>query len=94
MQKLLTYKDLEPIFQLTKKQLQGKVYSGFFVINRDYIKIGREVRFYPEAIKKILTPKAIDSPVKVNPVKVSVPNFTPPPPKKQKKPKGCLINFR
>ena len=93
MEKLLTYEDLEPLFQLTKKQLQGKIYSGFFVLGRDYTKIGREVRFYPDAIRKILTPKVIEDHKKVDAVKITPPDFSKQRSKKRKKPKGCLINF-
>ena len=89
LENLLTYEDLEPIFKLSKKQLQGKVYSGFFVNGRDYIKIGREVRFYPDAIKKIVTPKKIESTKKSKPNNIPLPTIS----SKSKKPKGCLINF-
>ena len=92
MENLLTYEDLEQIFKLSKKQLQGKVYSGFFVKGRDYIKIGREVRFYPDAIKSIISPKKIEFARKSNQATSPVPKISSTS-KKLKKPKGCLINF-
>ena len=88
MNQLLKYEDLEPIFQLTKEQLQRKVYSGFFVKGRDYTKIGRDIRFYPGAINQLITPKQIfessNNNADVIPMPVS---------KVEKKPKGCLVNF-
>ena len=92
MENLLTYEDLERIFKLSKKQLQGKVYSGFFVKGRDFIKIGREIRFYPDAIKSIISPKKTESAIKSKSNNIPTPRKASTS-KRQKKPKGCLINF-
>ena len=87
MKQLLKYEDLEPIFQLTKEQLQRKVYSGFFVKGRDYTKVGRDIRFYPDAIMKLTTPKQVFDSPSGETEDITKAGRT------GQKPKGCLVNF-